>query len=80
MRVPLIPGHNDGIDQIEAVYRLATEYGIDRVHLLPYNSSAAAKYEWLDRRYEPGELQRQDASYLDTLRRTAPAPLAVEVL
>jgi len=38
------------------------EAGLGAVALLPYNTSAGAKYEWLDRAYEiEAETQSQEA-------------------
>jgi pyruvate formate lyase activating enzyme len=52
VRVPLIPGVTDTRENLEGIFCFLQEAGLTRVALLPYNPSAAAKYEWLDRRYE----------------------------
>lgn len=52
VRVPLIPGITDTEDNLRGIFGFMTEAGLNRVALLPYNGSAAAKYEWLDRVYE----------------------------
>ncbi|GHV11555.1 glycyl-radical enzyme activating protein [Spirochaetia bacterium] len=51
LRVPLIPTITDKPENIAALYRLAAELKIATVHLLPYNYSAGAKYEWVGRDY-----------------------------
>jgi pyruvate formate lyase activating enzyme len=51
LRVPLVPGITDGEENIRALYKLAWELKISVIHLLPYNYSAAAKYEWVGRDY-----------------------------
>ncbi|MFH1571331.1 MAG: glycyl-radical enzyme activating protein [Gemmatimonadota bacterium] len=51
VRVPLIPGITDRTANLEAIYALVRELGIPSVSLLPYNSSASAKYEWLGLTY-----------------------------
>lgn len=79
LRVPLIPGHNDSNDDVVSVYALASACNLDQVHLLPYNTSASAKYEWLARMYMPGDLKRQSAQRLDELRNLAPSQLNVTV-
>ncbi len=79
LRAPLIPGYNDGDEDLEALYALALARGVQTVHLLPYNISAAAKYEWLDRPYAPGILPRQSAERLEALRLLAPCSLTVSV-
>jgi pyruvate formate lyase activating enzyme len=52
VRVPLIPGITDTEDNLSAIFAFMHEAGLGSVALLPYNTSAGAKYEWLDRAYE----------------------------
>lgn len=80
LRVPLIPGYNDGIEDVYKVYELALRHNLTNIHLLAYNFSAAAKYEWLGRRYLPGELKQQERTYLDSLKNAAPEGIKVEVI
>lgn len=49
-RVPLVPGHNDSLENIEATARfIANELGRSvKVHLLPYHKLGEAKYERLE--------------------------------
>jgi len=77
LRAPLIPGYNDGDDDLMALYTLAESLGLRTVHLLPYNSSASAKYEWVGRTYIPGLLARQSKERLEELRLLAPRSLTV---
>jgi pyruvate formate lyase activating enzyme len=51
IRVPLIPGITDTHENLTGIFRFLQEAGLTHVALLPYNPSAEAKYEWLDRRY-----------------------------
>jgi pyruvate formate lyase activating enzyme len=51
IRVPLIPEITDSKDNLEAIGNIADEIGIERIERLPYNETAAAKYEWLGRRF-----------------------------
>jgi pyruvate formate lyase activating enzyme len=61
VRVPLIPGITDTEQNLAGIYAFMRQAGLRRVALLPYNPSAGAKYEWLDRAYElEGEPQDQD--------------------
>jgi glycyl-radical enzyme activating protein len=64
LRVPLIPGITDTMENLGAVWRFARGAGFERVALLPYNSSAGAKYEWLDRPYEI-RAEPQTEAYLE---------------
>lgn len=52
VRVPLIPAITDTENNLRGIFALVREVGLKRVALLPFNPSAGAKYEWLDRRYE----------------------------
>ena len=47
IRVPLVPGITDTEENLRGIGRLMRRAGLARVALLPYNSSAGAKYEWL---------------------------------
>jgi pyruvate formate lyase activating enzyme len=77
LRVPLIPGYNDSADEILEIYKLACKLHITNIHLLGYNPSAPAKYQWLNLPYQPGELQKQNDNYIDHLRKTAPDEINV---
>ena len=78
LRAPMIPGYNDSPGDAAAIYALAAELGITHVHLLRYNPSAPAKYQWLGREYGPGVLERQSGEYIDGLIAMAPAGLDVK--
>lgn len=52
IRTPMIPGVTDADSNIEGVRLIAVEAGVKDIEFLPYNESAAAKYEWLGRRLE----------------------------
>lgn len=79
LRVPLIPGLNDSIDDIKEIYSLAVELNIKNIHLLRYNTSAPAKYQWLDIPYQLGDLQRQSDGYIDKLIEIAPNEIVITV-
>lgn len=51
IRVPLIPGITDTKHNLLAIFEFMRGINLTRVALLPYNSSAAAKHEWLSRHY-----------------------------
>jgi len=67
VRVPLIPGITDTVENIGGICRFMKEVGLGRIALLPYNASASAKYEWLDRPYGV-EGEPQSDAYLQELR------------
>jgi len=76
LRIPLIPGITDSIENITSAYRIAHELEISTVHLLPYNASADAKYDWCGRIYSPGKLN----AYREPLEKLLSlAPQGIEV-
>ncbi len=65
VRVPLIPGITDTDANLIGLFGFMQEAHLRRVALLPYNPSAGAKYQWLNRTYDMGE--PQDAKRLANL-------------
>ena len=54
IRVPLIPGVNDSVDNMKATRDLvAGAPGLQRVELLRYHKTAGAKYSMVDMEYNP---------------------------
>lgn len=54
VRVPLIPGVNDSLENMKATADLLEgSTGLQRVELLRYHKTAGAKYSMLGRRYNP---------------------------
>lgn len=51
IRVPLIPGKNDGEDNIRAMAAFLQECGMDRVDILPYHAFGRNKYAALLQQY-----------------------------
>ena len=73
VRVPLIPNITDTEYNLRGILAFMRSGGLSSVALLPYNSSAAAKYEWLGLNYEiQGETQSRDHldSFVDMARQT----------
>ena len=61
VRIPLIPGITDTIDNLRGIFDFMRNVGLSSVALLPYNPSAPAKSEWLNLTYEiQGEPQSSD--------------------
>ena len=78
VRVPLIPGVTDTDENMRAIFDFMKDAGLSRVALLPYNTSAAAKYEWLGRPYGI-DAESQSAEGLNDLKDAAHAArLSVE--
>ena len=66
MRVPLIPGITDTEKNLRGVFAFMREVGLKDVALLPYNPSAAAKYEWVGMSYKldkPAQTPEQLSAY-----------------
>jgi len=54
VRLPLIPGINDSVEQMNAVYEAIKDAsGLVRVEMLRYHKTAGAKYAMLDMAYHP---------------------------
>jgi pyruvate formate lyase activating enzyme len=67
VRVPCIPGINDSIDQIRVTSRVIVDSGAKRIALLPYNSAAGAKYDWIGVAYELAGRESQSEEYMREL-------------
>ncbi|MBI2859040.1 MAG: glycyl-radical enzyme activating protein [Chloroflexi bacterium] len=67
VRVPCISGVNDTPEQIYATARLVADYQVKRIALLPYNSAAGAKYEWLGLPFKMQDLETQSEEYMTAL-------------
>lgn len=51
IRVPLIPGKNDDLDDIELLAKFANEIGVMKLHLLSYHRLGESKYDKLGIEY-----------------------------
>ena len=67
VRVPLIPGHTDGVEDIQAVGKLVTGLGLGSICLLPYNPATPGKYAWMRQEYLLLDAERQTEAYLQEL-------------
>ncbi|HJJ66381.1 MAG TPA: glycyl-radical enzyme activating protein, partial [Methanocorpusculum sp.] len=57
IRVPVIPGFNDRVNEIESIARFADSLmGVKKIHLLPYHRLGQDKYEGLGREYLMGDV------------------------
>lgn len=78
LRIPLIPGITDTIENITSAYEIANKLKIGEIHLLPYNSSADAKYVWCGKSYSLGELNARPGLYEELLS-LAPEDIKVSI-
>jgi len=67
VRVPCIPGTNDSEAQIHSTARLAAQFGVKKIVLLPYNSSVKAKYELIGRPFLIEDKETQSEEYMSKL-------------
>ena len=67
VRIPCIPGINDGEEQIRAIASFASGLGIKKFALLPYNIAAGAKYRWIGHPYTLLHKETQPEEYMTTL-------------
>lgn len=79
LRIPLIPGITDTVENVSAGFALACDMGIHSVHLLPYNASAGAKYAWMGREYPLDLLEARQGLHAE-LFALAPPELDVEIM
>lgn len=69
IRVPVIPGFNDRVDEIESIARFAGSLlGVNKIHLLPYHRLGQDKYEGLGREYLMGDVLPPTNEKMETLR------------
>jgi pyruvate formate lyase activating enzyme len=68
VRVPIIPGINDGDDNIEQTRGFLSSAGLSRVDLLPYHEIGTDKYRRLAREYRLEGLKSPTAERIDSIR------------
>ena len=57
IRIPLIPGCNDSVENISASARFVSELGFERIELMPYHRFGVSKYKQYGMRYRLDESQ-----------------------
>lgn len=78
LRVPVIHGITDTDSNIMDLFRVADEYGLKSIQLLPYNQSAPEKYGWVGRPYSlNGNLSPGDR--INEIMSMAPVGISVTV-
>ena len=69
IRVPVIPGFNDRVDEVESIARFSDSLpGVKKIHLLPYHRLGQDKYEGLGREYLMGDTLPPTNETMETLR------------
>ena len=71
IRVPVIPGFNDTVEEIRDIANFAkTLKGVTELHLLPYHRLGEPKYEGLGREYLMKDAQHIPDSKIPSFKRT----------
>jgi len=70
VRVPVIPGHTDGEENLAAISKLAQSLGLSRVDLLPYHKIAADKYRRLHLDYRMGGAETLPAQRMSEIAKS----------
>ena len=72
VRVPVIPGFNDKVEEIESIARFASGLrGVNKMHILPYHRLGQDKYEGLGREYLMGDAIPPTDEHMKTLQEAA---------
>lgn len=79
IRVPVIPGFNDTVGEIEAIASYTRELkGVKRMHLLPYHRLGQDKYAGLGRTYPMGDVEPPSGEKMQTLLEAAEKVSGIE--
>ena len=69
IRVPIIPGYNDTVDEIGSIGKLLSEVGeLEGIELLRFHKMGGPKYASLGQVYRAENLQSPTDEHMDTLR------------
>lgn len=69
LRIPLIPGMNDGEDNFERFYAFVEDLkNLREVHLLPYHTLGRSKYNYLERVYEMPETPKPSQDKIENIQ------------
>ncbi len=72
VRMPIIPGFNDALENANATAKFLQEVGLDEINLLPFHRMGASKYERLGVSYDYAEqpsLAQEDLAHLTAVFR-----------
>jgi len=70
-RMPLVPGFNDSLQNIEATGNFVRSLGGDNVQgieLMPYHRMGTGKYESLDKHYALNDVKPSETEYVESIR------------
>ena len=79
IRIPVIPGFNDTIEEIKDIAAFTNILGnVKRLHLLPYHRLGQDKYAGLNRPYLMGDVKPPTNEHMDMLLKAAMNNCSVE--
>ena len=80
IRVPVIPGFNDSVEEIMAIARFTDSLpGVEQLHLLPYHRLGMDKYTGLGRTYTLPDILPPKNDHMDQLKAAAEAVSSLHV-
>ena len=68
IRMPLIPGYNDSIDNIKNTVKYIVQLGIKEIEILPYHRLGIAKYEQLGLEYSLKNIYPPSNGYMKKMK------------
>jgi pyruvate formate lyase activating enzyme len=68
IRIPVIPGCNDGVENVRASAQFVAESGFTLIELMPYHRFGVSKYDQYDMVYRLDEVEPAPESDLQSLR------------
>lgn len=68
IRVPVIPGFNDTVENMEATGRFARDHNVSRVNLLPYHKLGQVKYNQIGMEYPMPDVAPPSKEHMEELR------------
>jgi len=80
IRVPVVPGYNGSIQELQGIVDFASHIGVREVHLLPYHRLGESKYYGLGRHYElAGQRPPTDSDCRELIKRLQKHDVVVSV-
>ncbi len=80
VRIPMIPGHNDSVEEIQAIFDFASQSGVKTVEILPYHRLGESKYDRLSREYLLKGLKTHSDVYIRELLLQVSKPENIDVI
>lgn len=80
VRIPLIPGYNDSVQEIQAIFDFAAQSGVKTIEVLPYHRLGESKYERLSREYLLKGLKTQSDDHIRNLISQVSKPEGIQVI